>query len=506
MKNSVARSYLEVNKNNLNIYFNNEIINADALIIDYEDLKVVFSNFEKYKERFTLFKEKNIKIYVKLDPRNLKKSTKDIKFIDTNYITGFAIPHASRKLLNKMTIKARDFEHANKMNFGTISFIAYIDNPEAVVDYREIAAYDRIVAIYIDKASYLDYLGLHKVEKNYLREQVFVLSALSKKPLIDSYEEDNNILEKDLALGKELGACSKMTKDLAQLKTINNFYTPNKEEIEDARSIYSTIFTASKVDRKKLRFKDNQISEYKILRANIVLSRSNELRDELDIVVKNEAIKDASKILRPNKFYTFGEEIANGITHGIGVLFSLIFLVLLLIKANGEGFFPNLAYIIYALSAFTLYMSSTLYHCLPLGSNAKNIFHKFDRMSIYLLIAGTYTPLTLITIGGSLGLTLFIILWVGSLIGIILNFLRFGKFKLLHMILYVFLGWIAIFYIKTIFEALGNIPSLLILLGGIAYTIGIIFYSMKLFKFTHMVWHLFTILGTILHFIAIYLA
>lgn len=506
MKNSIAKSYLEINKNDLNIYFNTEIIKADAIIIDHEDIKTIFSDFEKFESRFIFLKENNIQIYVKLDTKNMKQSNQDIKFIDANYITGFALPHASKKLLNKMTIKARDFEHANKLNFGTINFIAYIDNPEAVVNFRKIAEYDRISALYIDEASYIDYLGLQKGQRNYLREQVFVLSSLSKKPLIDSYIQDNNLLEADLALGKELGACSKMTKDLEQLDVINNFYTPSLKEIEDARNVYSTLLNASKKDRKKLRFKDTEISEYKIVKSYIILSRSNELRDELNIVVQNEAIKDASKLLRPNKFYTFGEEIANGITHGIGALFSIIFLVLLLIKGQGQGFLPNLAYIIYGLSAFTLYMSSTLYHCLPLGSRAKKLFHKFDRMSIYLLIAGTYTPLTLITIGGNLGLTLFIILWVGSLIGIILNFLRFGKFKLLHMFLYVFLGWIAIFYIKTIFDALGNIPSLLILFGGIAYTIGIIFYSMKLFKFTHMVWHLFTILGTILHFIAIYLA
>lgn len=506
MKNSVAKSYLEINKNDFNIYFNNNIIKADAIIIDHEDIKTIFADFEKYESRFNILKENDIQIYVKLDTKNLKQSCNDIEFMDTNYITGFALPHASKKLLNKMTIKARDFEHANKLNFGTICFIAYIDSPEAVVNFRKIAAYDRICALYIDEASYLDYLGLQKGERNHLREQVFVLSSLSKKLLIDSYIQDNKLIEIDLPVGKELGACSKITKDLEQLDIINDFYNPSLEEIEEARGIYSTILNASKKDRKQIKFHDTEISEYKIVKSYIILSRSNELRDELNIVIQNEVIKDASKILRPKKFYTFGEEIANGITHGIGALFSFIFLALLLIKGQGEGFLTNFAYIIYALSAFTLYMSSTLYHCLPLGSRAKKLFHKFDRMSIYLLIAGTYTPLTLITIGGSLGLTLFMILWVGSLIGIILNFLKFGKFKLFHMFLYVFLGWIAIFYIKTIFDALGNIPSLLILLGGIAYTIGIIFYSMKLFKFTHMVWHLFTILGTVLHFIAIYLA
>lgn len=502
MKNSVARSFLEIRKNDFEIYFQDEIINADALIIESEDIKAIFSEFDKYINRFNLFKERYIQIYIKLDTFNLKKSYKNISNIDLSYINGFAIPHASKKLLNKLTIKAREFEYLNKLNFGTLSFIAYIDTPLAVVNYRKIASYGRVSALYIDEASYLKYLGLNKGRRNYLREQVFIYSALSKKPLIDSSTLSLEDLDTDLELSKEFGACSKLTNDLVHLDKINSFFTPTLAEIEEAKEVYRTILNTNK----KSKLNDLGISEYKIIKSKITLSRSNELMEELNIVVENESIKYASRLRNPNKFYTFGEEIANAITHGVGIIMAVIFLVLLLIKARGGDFLTYTAYILYVACAFTLYLSSTLYHGLPTGSRVKNLFHKFDRMSIYLLIAGTYTPLTLITIGGNIGITLFIILWVGSLIGITLNFLKFGKFKFLHMFLYVFLGWIAIFYIKTIFSALGSLPSLLILLGGIAYTVGILFYSLKLFKFTHMVWHFFTILGTLLHFIAIYLA
>jgi hemolysin III len=125
-------------------------------------------------------------------------------------------------------------------------------------------------------------------------------------------------------------------------------------------------------------------------------------------------------------------------------------------------------------------------------------------MTIYLLIAGSYTPFTLIAIGGTLGLTLCLILWISALIGLLMNVFWFGKFKIFHLMLYIGLGWIAIFYIKPIIASIGLYGTILLFAGGIAYTIGIIFYVLKLFKFTHMIWHLFVILGTILHFLSIY--
>lgn len=506
MKNNIPRSYFEIPRNKTELLNNNQVLKADAIIIDLEDLRDIYFDKSESLTRINFIKDSKIKIYVKLDTKNLKKSFKDLELIDPEIITGFSLPHASKSLLNKMSVRARDFEQTSKLNFGTINFIAYIDSPEAVVNYRKIASYGRVVAVYIDNENYLEYLGLKKSERNYLREQVFVSAVLSKKPVIDSYVSDNEELLRDLHIGKELGTTSKLTKDINQINKINEYYTPTKEEIEEANLIYNILLNTKKKYRRKFNFEDLEISQYKVIKSQIILSRSDELKEALDIIVTNESVKDGSKVLKPNKFYTFGEEIGNAITHGIGALMTIVFLILLLFKGQGEGTLVNFSYIVYALSAFTLYFSSTMYHALPLGSRSKRLFHKFDRMSIYLLIAGTYTPLTLTVVGGKLGMILFIILWGSSLIGILLNFLKFGKFKFVHMFLYVFLGWIAIFYIKTIFAALGRVPSILILLGGIAYTVGIIFYSMKLFKFTHMVWHFFTILGTVLHFIAIYLA
>jgi hemolysin III len=489
MKNDYPRSFLEIDKASINYLFDLEVLKAGALIIDYLAIIDIILDFEKYRERFDLFKEKLIQIYIKLDSLNLNKSYKEIKSIDASYLNGFALNHINKSILNKMTIKARDFEHSHKLNFGTMRFIAYLDNPSSILNYQKIASYDRVFALYLDKDAYMKNFEFSADLINSLREQIFLKNMFLDKLFIDSSMDDDDQLISDLTLGKKYGASAKLTNKLKQIDEINEFFIPTNKEIKEAKEFYDEYLSLSKKNKKNY--------NYKFFKSIIILNRTDAEMIVLD--------KQNNK-LKPKKFYTFGEEIANAITHGVGILLALIFLVFLLIKGSGKGFYPNLAYIIYCLSALTLYLSSTLYHGLPLGSKAKYLFHKFDRMSIYLLIAGTYTPLTLISIGGSTGLTLFIILWVGSAIGIFLNFYKFGRFQLLHMFLYVFLGWIAIFNLKTIINSLGYIPSLLILIGGIAYTLGIIFYSTKLFKFTHMVWHLFTILGTILHFFAIYLA
>lgn len=504
MKSRIPRSYLEVN-NNINLLEHENIYSADAIIINIDLAANIFSNFSSYKEKFEKFKELGILIFVKIDSKNYKQSMQYLKLLKGEYIEGFAIPRANSSLLNKFNVRVRSFEHANKLNFGSISFIAYIDNPLGVINYRKIASYSRVRAVYIDELRYLNYLGIEKQSINYLREQVSLYSTISKKQLIDSYYNDNDSLVNDLSIGKKLGASSKLTSDINQIELINNFYTPTQEEVNEAKKIFDLLLKTEKKDRKNINIDNLEISEFRIIKAQEVLVRSKELQDDINFVIKNEEIKDASKILQPKKFYTFGEEIANGISHGIGIILSIIFLVLLLMKGSNQGTLVNIAYIIYSLSVFTLYLSSTLYHGLPLGSRAKRLFNKFDHLSIYLLIAGTYTPLTLITIGGKVGITLFTILWAGTAIGVLLNIFHFGKFKLLHMVLYVALGWVAIFYLNTIINIIGPIPTVLLISGGIAYTIGIIFYSLKLFKFTHMVWHIFTILGTILHFLTIYL-
>lgn len=501
MKNLIPRSYFEISSNDLNIFFNDDILNCDALIIRSIDLNTIFSDFSNYQEKFALFIKTNLQIYVLIDGDNLKEEVKILRNLDYKYLSGIAIINSSTKVLNKLSIFARELEFEKRLDFGYLKFIPYINTIEALNNYRKIASYFRVTSIYLDFLRLKDYIGNDYLEPTIIKNQLLSLIVLSKKPFIDSYHYDSKTLLDNLYEGKKYLVTSKLTKDLSQVSIINDFFTPKEEEILKAKEIYEKL---SQFNDKKVKIKDIKVSKYNLLNAQITLSRANLLDDDMMLIVKGEKVKQASKIFKPKRFYTFQEEIANGITHGLGVILSIIFLILLLIKSS--SFNQTLSYIIYFFSVFCLYISSTMYHVLPLGSASKRLFHKFDRMSIYLLIAGTYTPLTLNTIGGKVGLTLFIILWCGALLGIILNFIWFGRLKLVHMFLYVLLGWIAIFYLDTIFASLSLVSALLILFGGITYTIGIIFYSLKLFKYTHMIWHIFTIIGTILHFIAIYLA
>lgn len=502
----MARSYLYIKSNDYQIYYSKEILTADAIIIDIYDAYYIFTNFELFEKEFNHFLEIGMEIYLKLDTKNLKETYKILKYTQGKYLTGWAIPHASDKILNRLMIKAREYELTQKLNFGSLSFIAIIDTPEGIIKYRKIAGYERVRAINIDEKAYTNYLGLNYFGNNYLRNQVALSAAISKKPLIDSMV-DSQYLETDLRNGEKLGVSAKATSDLRQLSIINDFFTPSSNEIIEAREIIDAYLNASKKERKNLIVNNHPISQYKVVRCQEILNRAEGLINSPELIVRNEKVFDRRDFFTPKKFYTFGEEIGNAISHGVGIAFSIIFLILLLIKGINEGQKLNIiAYVIYSMSAFILYFCSTMYHGLPLGSKSKRLFNKFDHMSIYLLIAGTYTPLTLVTIGGNLGIGLFIFLWVGATIGFILNLFFFGKFKLFHMFLYVALGWVAIFYIKTITQTLGTFPTILLISGGVAYTVGIVFYSLKLFKFTHMVWHLFVILGSILHFLTIYLS
>ncbi len=204
------------------------------------------------------------------------------------------------------------------------------------------------------------------------------------------------------------------------------------------------------------------------------------------------------------KQYSTGEEIFNSVSHGVGALLSIIGASVLVTLAAcfGTGT-AVVSSIIYGLSLIILYTMSTLYHAFPFHK-VKRLFRIFDHSSVYLLIAGTYTPFTLITLQNSpKGRYIFIAMWVCTVIGILLNTLNVEKFKWVSLVLYVGMGWTAIFAIKDIAAALPKNGLFLLIAGGIAYTVGIVFYVMKKVKYMHSVWHLFVLLGSILHYICI---
>ncbi|KLO23795.1 hemolysin D [Marinitoga sp. 1197] len=202
--------------------------------------------------------------------------------------------------------------------------------------------------------------------------------------------------------------------------------------------------------------------------------------------------------------YTKGEEIANSITHGIGAILSLVALVILIIFSSINGtFLQTISVTIYGISLFLLYLASTLYHSIQ-HKKTKQILEIIDHSSIYLLIAGTYTPFTLVTLNGKIGWSIFIIVWILALIGIILKPFFVKKFRIISTLLYIGMGWMIIFAIKPLISSLPLGGIIWLVMGGLLYTVGAIFYIWRKLPYSHMIWHLFVLGGSISHFIAVF--
>ncbi len=213
------------------------------------------------------------------------------------------------------------------------------------------------------------------------------------------------------------------------------------------------------------------------------------------------SLKEKVKI--PN--YTLGEEIANAITHGIGVLFSIAALVLCVVKSAKSG--SAIAVVsssIYGSMMIILYLMSTLYHSLKIN-NGKRVLNIIDHCSIYLLIAGSYTPYTLVSMSPGWGWSIFGVIWCAAIVGIVFNAVDMNKFKKISMISYIVMGWLIVIAFKPLMESVNFGGIVLLVLGGLAYTIGAIFYKLgKSKKYMHTVFHIFVLLGSILQFFSIY--
>ncbi len=203
-------------------------------------------------------------------------------------------------------------------------------------------------------------------------------------------------------------------------------------------------------------------------------------------------------------YYDLSEEKINIITHAIGLLLSIAALVLLIIHASSNGSARHIvSFTIFGASMILLYSASTLYHY----SQTPNIRRKLnilDHASIYVLIAGTYTPFTLVTLKGALGWTIFGITWGIALVGVFLKLFYTGKYDKISTIAYVAMGWIIIFAVKPLIENLPLNGLYWLLAGGVFYTVGAVLYSIKKIKFNHAVFHIFVLLGSFSHFMAIY--
>lgn len=201
--------------------------------------------------------------------------------------------------------------------------------------------------------------------------------------------------------------------------------------------------------------------------------------------------------------FTTGEEIANAVIHGIGFLLSIAALVLLIVFSAiyGDAWYV-VSFTIYGSTLVLLYISSTLYHSLPKGT-AKNVFEIFDHSSIYLLIAGTYTPIILTCLRGALGWTIFGIVWGMCITGIVFKVFWVKKNVILSTIIYIVMGWLIIIAAKPLLTVMTRLSLIFLITGGVLYTAGSIFYVWRKFKYHHAIWHVFVLAGSICHFFAI---
>jgi hemolysin III len=206
--------------------------------------------------------------------------------------------------------------------------------------------------------------------------------------------------------------------------------------------------------------------------------------------------------------YTFGEELANSITHGVGVVLSIAGLSVLTSFASVFGSAWHIvSCAIYGATQILLYTASTLYHSIQ-HPRAKEILRVFDHSAIYLLIAGTYTPFTLVSLRGPWGWTIFGVVWGIALVGILLRawWMRkalTGQKAIWRTLPYIGMGWIAILAIKPLLDALEPGGLALMLAGGLAYTLGSIFYAWKKLPYNHAIWHVFVMLGSAFHFFTV---
>lgn len=206
-------------------------------------------------------------------------------------------------------------------------------------------------------------------------------------------------------------------------------------------------------------------------------------------------------ILKP--VYSLGEEIFNAVSHGIGSVLSF-FAFFLLINRLEHTTKNYVCISVYCLSLFCLYTISTLYHSLKPGK-AKNIFQKLDHCSIFILIAGTYTPICIIYVGGILSKVVLAIVCSAAICGIVLNAIDVKKFSKFSMICYIVMGWSIIFMAKPTFQSLNTDQLFWLFEGGVFYTVGAVIYLIgKKVRYMHSVWHIFVLFGSICHFFTIY--
>jgi hemolysin III len=204
--------------------------------------------------------------------------------------------------------------------------------------------------------------------------------------------------------------------------------------------------------------------------------------------------------------YSVAEEIANSISHGIGLVFGIVGLVLLLVQAGevGANITAITSYSLYGGSMILLFLASTLYHAIP-HPPAKRWLKKMDHCAIYLLIAGTYTPFLMVGLASPLAKGLMIVIWGMALVGVMFKLVFAHRFEVISLITYLTMGWLSLVVIYQLAQRLPLGGMILLAVGGLIYTVGVIFYACHRIPFNHAIWHGFVLGGCVCHFLAIYL-
>ena len=204
------------------------------------------------------------------------------------------------------------------------------------------------------------------------------------------------------------------------------------------------------------------------------------------------------------KIESKAEEIANFVSHTAGAGLAILGFIMLIIRASWYNNIPALiSYIIFSLGLMVLYTMSSIYHGLK-PSKAKNVFEILDHSSIYFLIAASYTPFLVLGLKSNMGITLLVIQWVICIIGITFKAFFTGKFKGISTIVYLIMGWMIVFSWNELIAKISPISLGFLIVGGLLYSLGTVFYMWKICKFNHMIWHIFVILGSTSHYVAIW--
>jgi len=224
----------------------------------------------------------------------------------------------------------------------------------------------------------------------------------------------------------------------------------------------------------------------------------------VNLIYLSQTDKQGEQKMENNERFNLKEELFNSISHGAGVLFAITALVLVSVFAAKTGdAWKIVSGVIYGVSLVALFLASTLYHSFPKGK-VKDVFEIIDHSAIFLLIAGTYTPFTLVNLRGPSGWTIFGIVWGLTLVGIVFKIFFVNKFVVFSTFIYILMGWLIVFAMGPLAENLSPNGLFWLVMGGVLYTLGTPFYIIRKIPLHHGIWHLFVLAGSVCHFITVF--